>query len=104
MPGLKVILQDLPIIKFVRLFQMVIRIVGETLVNYHIGKVEQWYQLFSDGTGRRNTDLHNLVIVVIDEERLRPLILSTYIILNEDMSEHQVDAVLSTIAGCRNWL
>ena len=50
--------------------------------------------------GRRHTDLQNLVIGFINEECLRILILSTSIILKGDISEQQVDAVLSTITGC----
>ena len=74
--------------------------IGETLAAYCIGEVEQWDQLFSDGKFRRQIDLQNLVIYIIDEERLRPLILSTSIILKRETSEQQVDNVLSTIAGC----
>ena len=66
--------------------------------------LEQWDQLLCDGTGRRQTALHNLVISVIDEKLLHPFILSTSIILEGDAYEKQVDAVLSTIAGCGKWL
>ena len=61
--------------------------------------MNKWDQLFSDGTGRCHTTLHNLVIGVIDEELLCTNILSTYIILEGEASEQQVDDVLSTISG-----
>ena len=66
--------------------------------------MDQWGQLFSDGTARRQTALQNLVVGGIDEESLHPLILSTSIILKEYISEQQVDSVLSIIAGCGKWL
>ena len=77
MTGVNVIVQELLIIIFIQSCRAIIRIISETLAAYHIGKMEQWYQLFSDDTVRRQTDLQNLVIGIIDEERLRPLIIST---------------------------
>ena len=96
--GEKDIVQELPIINFIRSCWTIIRIIGETLAAYRIGKLEQWDKLFSDST--RQTALLNLVIGVIYEIRLRPPILSTSIILVGETSEHQVNAVLSTITGC----
>ena len=83
MPMAKGIVQELTRINFIRSFRTILRIIFETLVDYCIGKVEQWSQLFSDGTDRRQTALHNLVIGVINEEPLSPLILSTSTILKE---------------------
>ena len=52
MLGLKVILQDLPSINFIRSCQTIFQITCETLVDYCIGEVKQWYQLFSDSMGK----------------------------------------------------
>ena len=101
MIGAKVIVQELPRINFIRSFRIFFRIIGENLAAYSIGKVDKWDQLFSDGTGRRQTALHNLSSGVINEERLRTLIISTSIILKGEASDQQVDGGLSTIAGCR---
>ena len=65
MNGVKIIVQELPRINFIQKCRTILRIIGETLVDYSIGKVEQWDQLLSDGTGRRHIDLHDLVIGVI---------------------------------------
>ena len=100
MPGVKFIVQELPRISFIRSCQMILRIIAKTLAYYRIGEVDQWDQLLFDGTGRCQTALHNLFICVIDEERLRLIILSTYIILKGETSEQQVYTTLSTIAGC----
>ena len=93
------IVQELPIINFIWLCQTIFLIIGETLVAYCIVEVEQWDQLFYGRVVRCQTDLHNLLIGVIDEERLCPLIISTYIILKGETSCHQVGIVLSTIVG-----
>ena len=100
MPGAKVIVQDLPSINFIRSCRSILRIIGENLAAYDIRKVGQWYQLLSDGTGRHQNYLKNLVISIIDDKRLRPLIPSTSIILKGDTYEQQVDAVLPTITSC----
>ena len=88
-PGAKFIVKELPKINFIRSCWTIIQFIGETLADYCIGKVEQWDKLFYDSMGRRQNSLHNLVIGVIDEERLRPLILSTSITLYGETSEQQ---------------
>ena len=94
------IVQEIPRINFIPSFREILWIIGETLAASSIGYMEQWDKLFSDGMGRRQTDLQNLVIGIIDEERLQPFILSTSIILERETSDQQVYDVLSTIAGC----
>ena len=100
MPMVKVIVQELPRINFIWLCWTIIRIIGDTLAAYRIGKVDKWDQLFSDGIVRRQTALKKMVISVINEEHLCPLILSTSIILKGETSEQKVDTVMSTITGC----
>ena len=86
-PGVRVIVKELTIINFIRSCRKFFRIIGETFAAYRIGKVEQCDKLLSDGTGRRQTYLHNLFIGVINEECLRPLILPTSIVLKGDTSD-----------------
>ena len=100
MSGVRVNVQDIPRITFIWSFRTILLIIGETLAAYRIGKVDQWDQIFSDGTGRHHNALQNLSVGVIDEERLHPLILSTSIIMKGDISKQKVDSVLSTIAVC----
>ena len=75
MNRVKVIVQELTRINLIQSCSIIIQIIGDTLAAYCIGKVEQQDQLFSDGIGRRQTALQNLVIGAIYEERLSPLIL-----------------------------
>ena len=86
-PGVRVIVQELPSINCIQSCQTILRIIGETLAAYRIVKVEKWDPFFSKGMGRRHNALQNLVIGVIYDECLRPLIISTYIILKGETSE-----------------
>ena len=103
MTEVRVINQELSSMNFIRSCRKIIRISSDILSSYCIGKAEQWDQLLSDGKGRHQTALKNLVIGVIDEEHLRPIILSTSIILKGENYGNQFDAVISTIAGCGKW-
>ena len=81
MPGVKFIVQELPSINFIQKCRTYIRIIGEALADYLIGKVNQWDQLLYYGTVGLQTVLQNLVISAINKEHLCPLIISTFIIL-----------------------
>ena len=59
-PREKFIVQEILSINFIRSFRTVLQIIGETLVDYCIGKVDQWDQLFSDSTGRCKTPIQNI--------------------------------------------
>ena len=104
MLSIKVILQYLPSIKSIRKCRKIFRTISETLVDYLIGKMNQWDQLLYEIMGRHQIYLQNLVISVINEKRLHPFIISTSVILEVETSDKQVDGVMSTIAGCRKRL
>ena len=65
MPGVKVIVQDITSINFIRQFQTIISVIDETLAAHSIGIVDQLGKLFSNGTVRRQIVLQNLVIGII---------------------------------------
>jgi hypothetical protein len=92
MPGVDV--DCLPSLSFVRKCRTVLRVIGETLTAYRLAKAEGWEQLFTDGTGRRQVAMQNLVLSVIEDDVLYPLILSSSIILEDETSEKQCNAVL----------
>ena len=81
MPAVKFIVQELPSINFIQKCRTYIRIIGEALADYLIGKVNQWDQLLYYGTVGLQIVLQNLVISAINKEHLCPLIISTFIIL-----------------------
>ena len=54
--------KQVPSISYVRRCRTILRIVGETLASYRLAKAEDWEQLFTDGTSRRQSALQNLII------------------------------------------
>ena len=94
-PG--VIIHSLPGDSYIRRCRTILRIIGETLTAYRLGKHQDWAQLFSDGTSRRQIALQNLVIGVIEDDVLRTLVLLSAIILKGESSEEQSEAIVSMV-------
>ena len=94
-PG--VIIEDLPGLGYVRNCRTILRVIGETLTAYRLGKQAEWQQLFTDGTSRRQIALQNLIISILEDDILRPLVLSSAMILEGETSEQQCDAVVKMI-------
>jgi hypothetical protein len=57
-----------------------------------------WHQLFTDGTSRRQTEFQNLVIGVMEEEKLDPVIISSCIWLEDGTAESQVDSIVEMVS------
>ena len=88
---------EVPSINFVRKCWTVLRIVGETLAAYRLGKAKDWQQLFTDGTSRRQSAIQNLIIGIKEDSKLRNIALSSSLILKGESSEEQFKAVTATI-------
>ena len=91
--------QEVPSVHFCQDMRIVVRILTETLAAYQLGQVEDWWQLFTDGTSRRQIALETIVIGLEDEEdgKLRSLILSSACTLTGESSEQTCAAVLEQI-------
>ena len=90
--------QEVPSVDFCRQMRIVLRILTETLAAYQLAKQEQWLQLFTDGTGRRQIALETVLIALEDADgKLRPLILSSAVVLKGESSEETCAAVLEQI-------
>ena len=90
--------KQVPSISYVRRCRTILRIVGETLASYRLAKAEDWEQLFTDGTSRRQSALQNLIIGIKEDGQLRNIALSSSIILAGETSEEQVDAISEMIS------
>ena len=88
---------ELPGLSFIRECRVAINIIGETLTAYRLAKATKWEQVFTDGTSRRQISLQNLVIALLDDEIMKPLILSSSIISEDETSENQVKAILAKV-------
>ena len=74
------------------------RLQPETLAALQLAQKEQWHQLFTDGTGRRQVALETILIALEnDAGELKPLILSAAHILEGESSEQTCAAVLKQI-------
>ena len=92
-----IIVHDLPCERYVLNCCTNLRILGETLTAYRLAKADVWQQLFTDGTNRRQIALQNLIISIKEDDELRPLVLSSAIILEGESSEQQCNAILEVI-------
>ena len=86
--------KQLPSLSFIRECRVAIQIIGETLTAYRLANAPKWEQVFTDGTSRRQISLQNLVIGLLDDNVLKPLILSSSIIPEDETSENQVNAIM----------
>ena len=92
-----IVIHSLPSARYIRQCRTVLRIIGETLTVYRLAKANTWQQLFTDGTSRRQVALQILIISITENNELRPLILSSAIILEGESSEQQQSAILDMI-------
>ena len=95
---------NLPSISTIRKGRTVLDTVCHTLAAYQLAKAEHWKQLHTDGTGRRQVALQNLVISLQTEEGgLLPVLLTTNIIPENETSEVVCEAILDAIS-CKGQL
>ena len=92
--------QEVPSADFCRDMRIVLRVLTETLAAYQLALQEQWHQLFTDGTGRRQIALETILIALEnDAGELKPLILSAAHVLQGESSEQTCAAVLKQIVS-----
>ena len=91
-------IKKVPSISYVRRCRTILRIVGETLASYRLAKAEDWEQLFTDGTSRRQSAIQNLIIGIKEDGQLRNIALSSSIVLPGESSEEQFDAILEMLS------
>ena len=89
-----VIIHELPRNSYIRNSRTVLCIIGETMTAYRLANANNWQQLFTHGTSRRQVALQNLIISVIEDDELRPLVFSSAITLEGETSEQQHDEFL----------
>ena len=53
---------NLPSVNFVRQCRVIVQIIGETLAAIKLARVEEWSQMFTDSTTRRQISFQNLII------------------------------------------
>ena len=62
-----------------------------------MGDADEWHQLFTDGTSRLHIYFHNLVIAVMVDSKLGPVIVSSFMFLEDETSDNQVKSIVNQV-------
>ena len=62
-----------------------------------LGNADNWHQLFTNGTTRRQIAFQNLVIALMEDGKLDPVIVSSCMILKDETSETQVKSIVDMV-------
>ena len=90
---------ELPSINFVQECQVVLQNLKETLAALCLGKSEELFQLFTDGTSCRQIAMQNLVIALREEnEQFDNVIVSSCITLKDETSVNLVAGILEMVS------
>ena len=95
---------ELPCINFVRQCRVVVQNLNSTLAALRLGEADEWHQLFTDGTSRRQIAFQNLVIAVMVDSKLDPVIVSSCMFLEDEMSDNQVKSIVKQLRSNVNML
>ena len=87
----------MPSVRFVRQCRTVLQNLNETLAALRLGNASTWHQLFTDGTTRRQIAFQNLVIALMEDDKLDPVIVSSCMILEGETSETQVKSIVDMV-------
>ena len=82
-----------PSVNFVRQCRVVVQNLNEMLAAFCLGNAKKWRQIFTDGTSRRQVAFQNLVIGVLNGDEFESIIASSYIFLENEISEEQVEGI-----------
>ena len=88
---------ELPCINFVRQCCVVVQNMNSTLAVLRLGEADEWHQIFTDETSRRQIDFQNLMIVVMVDSNLDPVILSSCMFLEDETSDNQVKSIVKQV-------
>jgi hypothetical protein len=88
---------NLPSLSFIRQCRVVVQTIAELLAAFRLGNAETWLQIFTDGTSRRQIAFQNLIISILENDKIVPIILSSCIYLEDETSETQVQAILKKV-------
>jgi hypothetical protein len=94
MPNANVV-EELPGLLFNQNCRTVLLYVTKTLAAYEIASVELYQQLFTDGTGQRQTEMQNIVIGILTESGYSRVALNGCVI-SEGTSEYVTAAIVAT--------
>ena len=90
--------EELPSVNFVRQCRGVLQNINSTLAAFRLGKADTWHQLFTDGTSRRQLSFQNLIITIMEVDKLDPVIVSSCEFVENETSQACADSVLESVS------
>lgn len=75
---------------------------NETLAALRLGQSHSWHHIFIDGISCWQIAIQNLVIVVIENGKLDPIIVSSYMVFKSETSKSQVESIVDSKCQQRN--
>jgi hypothetical protein len=83
----------------------VVEVVGETIAALKLAAAENWKQLWTDATTRRQIPFTALVIGLLgDEDNIDPVVISSCIFMDDEKAVTQGDGILSKIDSLKHRL
>ena len=99
-------IKELPSESFIRRCRTILLIVCQMLAAYRVAKSPKIGTIHTDGTGRRQTAIMNLVATILENgsEDYFPVLLSASIIPEDETADCQHDAIIDFFEEKRGWL
>jgi hypothetical protein len=86
-------------VNFVRECCVVIEVIGETMAAIKLAWEEEWGQLWTDATTRRQIPFRTLIVGILSESGVvDPVVISSCIFMDDETSETQADGILNKVS------
>ena len=88
---------EMPSLDYVCKCCVAVQNLNDMLASYMLEKAENWHQIFTDGTTRRQITFQNLVIGLMTDGDFESVIASSCILLENEIPEKQVEVVKNKV-------
>ena len=90
---------EIPSASFIRRCHTVVQVVGETIAAWKLAESDDWRQIFTDATSRRQCAFQTLVVgLMVDDRVLDPVIVSSCIFLEDETAETSFEAIVEKVS------
>ena len=90
---------EVPSATYIRRCRSVVQVVGETLAAWRLAESENWLQIFSDATSRRQCAFQALIVGLMTEDgELDPVIVSSCIFLEDESARTTFDSIIEKVS------
>ena len=87
---------DMPEISFIGDCRSLLVVITKTLAAQHLGKLDKFDQLCTDGTDRRQTEFENVVVGYMADSGYKSVVLDATIVPDGKTAQHLHDSILRT--------